>query len=132
MLELINTLTELYMLNHIMTEKEKMIKGLLYNPNLDKALVRERVRVKDLCRAYNSLDPNEREKEHEVMKKILVKTKEHFRINPNFWFDYGYNIEIGENFFSNYNLVILDCAKVTFGDNVAIGPNCGFYAVGIH
>ena len=38
-----------------------------------------------------------------------------------------YNIELGENFASNHNLLILDCAKVTFGKNVMIGPNCGFY-----
>ena len=41
--------------------------------------------------------------------------------------DYGYNIEIGENFFANFNLVVLDEAKVTFGDNAFIGPNCAFY-----
>ncbi len=44
--------------------------------------------------------------------------------------DYGYNIELGKNFYSNHNLIILDCAKVTFGDNVFIAPNCGFYTAG--
>ena len=44
--------------------------------------------------------------------------------------DYGFNIEIGENFYSNHNLVILDANKVKFGDNVFIGPNCGFYTSG--
>ena len=43
---------------------------------------------------------------------------------------YGYNIEIGENFFANHNTVILDGGKVTFGDNVFIAPNCGFYTAG--
>ena len=41
--------------------------------------------------------------------------------------DYGYNIEIGENFYSNHNLIILDENIVTFGDNVLVGPNCAFY-----
>ena len=41
--------------------------------------------------------------------------------------DYGYNIEIGDNFYANHNLLILDANKVKFGDNVFIGPNCGFY-----
>lgn len=41
-----------------------------------------------------------------------------------------YNIELGENFYANYNLVILDGAKVTFGDNVFVAPNCGFYTAG--
>ena len=47
-----------------------------------------------------------------------------------FWCDYGYNIEIGENFFANHNTVILDGGGVTFGDNVFIAPNCGFYTAG--
>lgn len=47
-----------------------------------------------------------------------------------FYCDYGYNIEIGENFYANMNCVILDEAKVTFGDNVFIAPSCGFYTAG--
>lgn len=43
---------------------------------------------------------------------------------------YGYTIEIGENFYSNYNPVILDEAKVSFGNNVFIAPNCSFYRAG--
>ena len=52
------------------------------------------------------------------------------QIESNFFCDYGYNISVGENFYSNHNLVILDAAKVEFGDNVFIGPNCGFYTAG--
>lgn len=51
-------------------------------------------------------------------------------IEQPFYCDYGYNIEIGENFYSNVNCVILDGAKVTFGDNVFVAPNCGFYTAG--
>lgn len=64
------------------------------------------------------------------MKKILGKTKEKFFIEQPFVCDYGYNIEIGENFYSNHNLTILDGAKVQFGDNVFVAPNCGFYTAG--
>ena len=53
-----------------------------------------------------------------------------FAIIAPFWCDYGYNIEIGDNFFANYNCVILDAATVKFGDNVIITPNCGFYTAG--
>jgi acetyltransferase-like isoleucine patch superfamily enzyme len=53
-----------------------------------------------------------------------------FHIEQPFYCDYGYNIEIGENFYTNHNVVILDCAKVTFGDNVFVAPNCGFYTAG--
>ena len=47
-----------------------------------------------------------------------------------FWCDYGYNIELGDHFYANHNLVILDCAKVVFGDNVFIAPGCGFHTAG--
>ncbi len=57
------------------------------------------------------------------MRRLLGHTKGSFNIMAPFLCDYGYNIEIGENFFANHNLVILDCAKVTFGDNVFIAPN---------
>lgn len=62
-----------------------------------------------------------------MIKQIIGKTQNKYWIEQSFYCDYGYNIEIGENFYSNHNLVILDCAKVKFGDNVFIGPNCGFY-----
>ena len=51
-------------------------------------------------------------------------------IEQPFHCDYGYNIEIGENFYANVNCVVLDEAKVKFGDNVFVAPNCGFYTAG--
>lgn len=113
-----------------MTEKEKMLKQLMYNANYDKELVKERARCKDMCYDYNALRPSETEKQTELMKKLLGKTKDNFCIVAPFWCDYGYNIEIGENFFANHNLIILDGAKVTFGDNVFVAPNCGFHTAG--
>lgn len=67
------------------------------------------------------------------MTRIMIRNycrKEKFCIVAPFWCDYGYNIEIGENFFANHNTVILDGGKVVFGDNVFVGPNCGFYTAG--
>ena len=60
----------------------------------------------------------------------LITTQGAFTITAPFWCDYGYNIRLGKNFYSNHNLVILDGAKVIFGDNVFVGPNCGFYTAG--
>ncbi|MFI3320836.1 MAG: sugar O-acetyltransferase [Rikenellaceae bacterium] len=109
-----------------MTEKEKMIKGELYDAG-DVTLAKERTACKELCYDYNHLRPSQVEERGEIMRKLLGSCKESFTIEPTVWFDYGYNISIGENFYSNHNLVILDGAKVTFGDNVFIAPNCGFY-----
>lgn len=110
-----------------MTEKEKCANGLLYNANYDQELINERISAKDLCYEYNQLKNSDSEGREFLLKKILGKTEKNICIEPSFWCDYGYNIETGENFYSNHNLVILDCAKVTFGSNVFIGPNCGFY-----
>lgn len=113
-----------------MTEKEKMLKQMMYDANYDKALIEERTQAKELCYEFNMLRPSESEQQTELLKKLLGKTKGAFCITAPFWCDYGYNIEVGENFYANHNLVILDGAKVTFGDNVFIAPNCGFYTAG--
>lgn len=113
-----------------MTEKEKMLNQMMYDANYDKALIKERTQAKELCYEFNMLRPSESEKQTELLKKLLGKTKGAFCITAPFWCDYGYNIEVGENFYANHNLVILDGAKVTFGDNVFIAPNCGFYTAG--
>jgi len=113
-----------------MTEKEKMQRQMLYDANYDEDLLEERLRAKELCYDFNQTRPSDTEKQKEILKKLLAKTPENFCILAPFWCDYGYNIEIGENFFANHNMVILDGGKVTFGDNVFIAPDCGFYTAG--
>lgn len=113
-----------------MNEKEKMLAGELYDANYNEDLIKERIKAKDLCFEYNHTLPSKMETRNEILRQLLGSTKENFLIEPNFWCDYGFNIHIGENFYSNHNLVILDPAKVEFGDNVFLGPNCGFYTAG--
>jgi maltose O-acetyltransferase len=112
-----------------LNEKEKMLSGEIYDAT-DKFLVHERNLCKDLCFEYNHLQPSKIEQRKALIKKLLGKTTDSFHIEQPFYCDYGYNIEIGENFYTNVNVVILDCAKVSFGDNVFIAPNCGFYTAG--
>jgi len=113
-----------------LNEKEKMQQGLLYDANYDESLKIERTKAKTICHKYNNLAYEEFEQKNDLLRKLLCKTGKSFVIEPSFYCDYGYNIELGENFYSNHNLVILDPAKVIFGDNVFIGPNCGFYTAG--
>lgn len=113
-----------------MTEKEKCAKGLLYDANYDEEMKSERTKAKLLCQKYNNCNYDDFENRTKIIKELFNKTGKNFLIEPSFYCDYGYNIEIGENFYSNHNLVILDPAKVIFGDNVFIGPNCGFYTAG--
>ena len=113
-----------------MTEKEKCAAGLLYDANYDEALLTERDRCKDICFEYNNTAPSLLHTKKELLRSLLGKTHGEFTIQAPFWCDYGYNIELGENFYANHNLVILDGAKVTFGDNVFIAPDCGFHTAG--
>ena len=108
-------------------EKRKMISGEMYNPSTDINLFKERIRCKNLCHNFNSLNPKNLNERIKILKELIGKCPSVFFIEQPFICDYGYNIEIGENFYSNHNLVILDPAKVIFGNNVFIGPNCGFY-----
>ena len=94
-----------------MTEKEKMLAGMIYDANYDKELMKERIKAKDLCFEYNySIKPSEVKKQNEILKKLFGK-KKNFTVTAPFWCDYGYNIELGENFYSNHNVVILDGAQ---------------------
>ncbi|MDU4961979.1 MAG: sugar O-acetyltransferase [Sporomusaceae bacterium] len=113
-----------------MTEKEKAQKGYLYDANNDAALIAERTACQDLCFAYNQLRPSMLTERIGLMKQILGRIKGKFVIEQPFWCDYGYNIEIGDNFYANHNCTILDGARVSFGDQVFIAPNCGFYTAG--
>ena len=111
------------------TEKEKMISGLAYNA-FDTELFQERQRAKEMIFDYNAMRPKEIKKRNGILKTLFGKTSGRFFIEPPFRCDYGYNIEIGENFYANYNLIILDCAKVSIGNNVLIAPNVGIYTAG--
>lgn len=113
-----------------MTEKEKMLAGMIYDANYDPQLNEERLECKELCRDYNDLRPKDMEGRDRLLRRIIGKTAGALVIEQPFHCDYGYNISVGNNFYANFNLVILDEATVTFGDDVFIAPNCGFYTAG--
>ncbi|WP_299350787.1 sugar O-acetyltransferase [uncultured Catenibacterium sp.] len=113
-----------------MTKKEKMLEQMLYDANNDEDLLKERAIAKDFCFKYNQLMPSDVENQKKLLKELLGSADDSTIVVAPFWCDYGYNIRVGKNFFANHNTVILDGAKVTFGDNVFIAPNCGFYTAG--
>lgn len=120
----------LYLVYRMETEKMKAHEGLLYDANYDAELLAERTACADRLYEYNLLRPSQEEERVALLRELLGKTKEHLCIVSPFHCDYGYNIEVGENFFMNTGCVILDGARVTFGDNVFIAPHCGFYTAG--
>lgn len=112
------------------TEKMKAQAGKLYDANYDVELLKEREICADITYELNRLRPSQTKERMEILRKLFGKTKGNFTIVSPFFCDYGYNIEIGENFFMNMDCVILDGAKVKFGDNVFVAPQCGFYTAG--
>lgn len=112
-----------------MTEKEKAAKGLIYDANNDSQLQDEMFRTRCKLHEFNTLSPLKVKEREELIHSIVDMQPGGCIISP-FYCDYGYNIHIGKGFFSNTNLVILDGAKVTIGDNVYIAPGVGIYTAG--
>ena len=110
-------------------EKIKMLSGKPYKAFVP-TLHAERQKAKESIFDFNSLRPSEIEKRDGIIKALFGKVGSNFFIEPPFRCDYGYNIEIGDHFYSNYNLTILDCGKVIIGDNVLIAPNVSIYTAG--
>ncbi len=113
----------------ILTEKQKMLAGKAYQAG-DATLSKERLKARELVFEFNNLAPKFIKQRKGIIKNLFGKTETAFYIEPPFRCDYGYNIEIGDNFYANFNLVILDCAKVSIGNNVFIAPNVAIYTAG--
>lgn len=112
-----------------MNQKERMLAGLPYKAGLD-GLSEERVENRERIYDYNLLRPSEKEKMDELIKRILGKTGENVFIEQPFHCDYGKNIEVGNNFYANFNCTILDVGKVIIGENVMFAPNVSIYTAG--
>lgn len=99
-----------------------------YNLTDDKEMQQKHLYAQRLCHEHNLLDPKEFEQRKELIKKLFNSIGKNFTIEQPFHCDYGYFITIGDNFYANYNLTILDTAKVSIGNNVFIGPSVNIYA----
>ena len=113
-----------------MTEWEKAQNGYLYDANYDEKIVKARETCADLCFEFNNCRPSDAGRQTEILHKMLGEIKGSLVVTAPFYCDYGFNISVGENFYTNHNCTILDGAKVTFGDNVFIAPNCVFSTAG--
>lgn len=111
-----------------MTQFERMMAGLPYHSDDETRAIMMKSRT--LLFEYNNLHPEKCERKQEILRELLGKYGEKLYIEPPFHCDYGCNIELGENFYSNYNLTILDCGRVKIGDNVLIAPNVTISAAG--
>lgn len=112
------------------SQKEKMLAGDLYVAN-DPELKKDFLKAKKLLREYNQTTEEQGKRRKEILKELFKKTGKNLpSITPPFYTDYGCNTEVGENFYSNYECIILDIANVKIGDNVMFGPRVGLYTAG--
>lgn len=95
----------------------------------DESVMNQMVRARQLTQQLNTMDRSDFNGLQTVVKQLLGKS-ENAWINPPFYCDYGFNIEVGKNFFANYNCTILDVAKVKIGNNVLFAPNVAVYTAG--
>lgn len=107
-------------------EWAKMLGGEVYDA-VHPEFLRRLVVTRQKLWEFNNLNPGDVDGLRRLFRSIVGRCGEKFHINQPFRCDYGCNIYIGENFFANFNLTILDEASVTFGDNVFIGPNVSIY-----
>jgi len=109
-----------------MTEREKAALGLLYNTNDEEMLKLFKIGEEN-CFKYNQIPPDKTLEKNALLLSFIGKIGKNPKILSPFKCDLGFNISIGDDFFANVNLVILDAGKVTIGNNVYIGPNVGIY-----
>lgn len=110
-----------------MTEREKMEKGLWYDANNDKEILKLREDAEELCYLLNQTSPKMQEKREAVMEQLLPNRGKETTILSPFYTDYGYNCFIGNNTFINHNAYLMDGAPIKIGSYCFIGPNCGMY-----
>ncbi len=106
---------------------ERREKGLAYKS--DKAVFEQQKECRRLLQKLNFIDRSDFDGIGKIVKELLGESNGAF-INPPFYCDYGFNIEIGKNFFANYNCTIIDVAKVRIGDNCLFGPNVSLFTAG--
>ncbi|QLQ78655.1 hypothetical protein HG537_0A09030 [Torulaspora globosa] len=112
-----------------MEELKKVVPGDLYDPAVPE-IAALRINAQAKCLELNQTHPGLKTERELLLRGLLGSCGKNFTFDSPFFCDYGVNIHIGENFYANYNLVILDCAEVRFGDNVKLGPNVGIYTAG--
>src|SRR5689334_16064068 len=109
-----------------MTEREKMIAGELYDP-CDPELGAARERARDLCQALNATRESEDAGRRHILVDLFGSGGNTVRMQPPFYCDYGWNIDLGENVYFNFNCVVLDVCPVRIGEYTLFGPAVQIY-----
>lgn len=109
-------------------EFDRMMNGELYHQTPE--LFEMRMKARDLLFEYNRLNYRDLENRKRILKALLGQVGENYFIELPFHTDYGFNVKLGDNFFANNGLTLLDSGLIEIGDDVLIAPNVGIYTAG--
>lgn len=109
-----------------MTEKEKMLKGMLYLAS-DSELRKDFINAKRKVRLYNLTTESELDRRTDILKSLFKQVGDDTYIEPPFRCDYGYNVSVGKKFYANYDCIMIDVTEITIGDYVMFGPRVSLY-----
>ena len=109
-----------------MAQKQKMLAGELYLAS-DPELTAERLNARRLTRLYNATLETEQDRRTEILRELFGAMGKNCFIEPTLKVDYGYNIKVGNNFYANFDCVILDVCEVNIGNNVFLAPGVHIY-----
>ena len=104
--------------------------GELYKLNDDKELNEDFMRARRLTRLFNSMTEEQMEERKEIIKELFKSTGENVHVEQTFHCDYGCHISVGENFYANYDCIMVDVCEIIIGDNVLLAPRVGLYTAG--
>ena len=104
--------------------------GELYKLNDDKELNEDFMRARRLTRLFNSMTEEQMEERKEIIKELFKSTGENVHVEQTFHCDYGCHISVGENFYANYDCIMVDVCEIIIGDNVLLAPRVGIYTAG--
>ncbi len=109
-----------------MTEEEKIFAGKMFDPrSLELRNIKHQAHV--ACQKYNAMDEYDPDR-MKIIRNIIGKIGKTFYFQGPIQFNYGSHTFIGENFFANFNLTVMDDARIYIGDNVCFGPNVSLMA----
>lgn len=113
-----------------MNALERIVPGALYDANYDPEILKLRKKTKEKLFHLNHLNPREEAEIARALKGLFGRYSDSSWIELPFFCDYGNNIFLGDNFYANHSLIILDAAEVRIGNNVFVGPNVGIHTSG--
>lgn len=109
-----------------MNNRERMLAGVWYQPDLDEDLAAQMLRARRLAWRFNAIEPGPQQQP--ILEELLGgPLPEGLAVIEPVTFDYGWNTHFGEGTFVNRGCYFMDGGGVTIGAHVFIGPSCGFY-----